>query len=524
MVNLLFNKENVLFRSYFLSLILVFPAICHTQPAIDVASPSGMLERADQLLLADDYERVLSILPHKYNQPAHEKHRLILRGLARVYLEQWDKAKTEWNDLLLYVIENNTNNNLLQIPFILPPWLEKNGKEYKDFVRKKFNRDDMRYLWRTLWQARIASRFTVNSNDTFDNALQILDFVVRHVQFGTPQEDQFRDHPFYVLIRGQGMCEELAWILDGLLHSAEIEALRLVLRDPGKSPHTLSLVKIDDKWIPFDPSFALILKSSDTKKTEQFPQNFVFNPSEELLQKFGSEKKPLEPFIQQVKNLGIYSNLAETFRSAQPNLDYEREAHTARFLLLNRVVQDFVQLPPLAKQLSILAIPLTQPESRKIEKWGMVHLPYLYRMTSDANEVRRQVEEKLFGDLNPLRQARLALLDGEYKSAEKRFQRLALQENLSSRAKENVEYYLAVISFECGQYKQAEKQFHEFLENYPESGWKNRIYYQLARISHSFENQPLCQEYLTKCEQNHPASLFSWMEERKLLQNPTLKK
>jgi len=344
----------------------------------------------------------------------------------------------------------------------------------------------------------------------------LLDFVYRHIQFGIPEEQYFQDHPFYVLVRGQGMCEELAWILDHLLRSAGMEAFRLVLctdytRD--NSPHTISLVKIQKEWIPLDPSNGWILKNVKTGEPSGLPQNFLLNPTPTDLEQFGTTVRSMQSFTNPIHLMGIYPDLLNSFTFAYPTNDMGWQAHTPRFLVLSKCLNERISLPALAKPFTAVFIPKTGTGSLTIKDWVFPFMGYIFRMNGDTEPIRRQTAEKIYGYLNPILGGRFALLGGEYSEAEKQLQKAETQIDLSDEAREDAAYFLAVCAFEQKRYPLAQQWFQDFIKRWPGSGWKTRVDYQLALIARKTGQIEKCPPLLKESQQDHEGSLFYWTQQ-----------
>ncbi len=455
-----------------------------------------------------EYKQVLAQLEQPLPDRIDECQRLILIGLSQVWLKQWDGAA----DAFFQSFKTLTKPP--QIDQSFPKELQQ-GARFDEFRSLRFHADDMRYLWRVLWMDRIASRITADIDDPFKKAIVIFDYVYRHTQFGVSNKvEDIRDRPFNVLLRGGGLCEELAWILNQMLRSAGIESLRLVLfSDQARthSPHTISLVSIGEHWIPFDAAFGLVFKKVRSSEQILFPVNFLLNPTPEQVKKFGSQAKPMDQYLKSIANFYEDKSLIEAFRYAQPASDYELETHAPRFQVLAQLLDDLIDLPMMAKPFLTVSAARTKGDSTEINKWVPVRIPYIYDMTHQLNAVRRQLAQQFFSDLDPLEQGRLALLDGDYALADKLFKQLAADSSLSSRARENVDYWSALCSFEQKKFSGARQKLDQFQQDHPASRWSNRVLYLMALMAHADGDTDTVKALLESCGQAGDGALFGWV-------------
>ncbi len=491
-------------KSRWIFLLLI--VICYGCSQI---TPEERLRQATDLLAENEFDQVLTLLHDSFATPTEEEQRCLLRGLTYTWKEQWDLAKDEFNRAIEQI------KPAPEVDFIYPESL-RSGQAYEEFRDLRFSEDDMRYLWRVLWQRRIAERVTGDLQDPMEKTIALCDYVYRHIQFGIIEGGYCFDKPFHILIRGQGLCDELAWELTQLLRAVGLEALRLVLyRDPSlreqSSPHTLAMVKIGESWLPVDPTLGVILKNVTTGKPEGFPQNFLIDPVPEDVQAFGDEKKPIDGFLEEIKSFGQYEEFADAFYYSLPAVDYEVEAHTPRFLLLAQRLKRLVEIPALAVPFITIGAPELDPDTKKIINWVPIRLNYIYQMTQESNAQQRQYTFTIYRYLLPIREARLALLAGDYERAEQLFSAEFSKIGIKPLALEDYEYYIAVSAYEQGRFEEAEDLFHSFLEKNPHSNWMNRAYYQLALLAWMGGDQTKADSYVEKCGQNHEGGLFRWV-------------
>ncbi|RJP22793.1 MAG: hypothetical protein C4527_21305 [Candidatus Omnitrophota bacterium] len=272
-----------------------------------------------------------------------------------------------------------------------------------------------------------------------------------------------------------------------MLNAAGLEAYRLVLSNFNRSPHTLSLVQIEGDWIPLDPSYGLVLKSAISGKPATYAQ-LLENPA------------TIQPF-------GIYSQLAETFQTALPSMDFELEAHIPRMYVLANHLKEFLPFDGFSRAFTPPQVPRFDANQNKAGMGIGGYMTYIFNMSHQQNEYNRQLAKERYGDLIPLRPGRLFLLAGEYAKAQSEFQHLLEQTTLSRNAREDAEYYLALIAFEQNEFSQARRRFLDVLARYPHSNWKNRIDYQLAWIAYK-QGSGEFTEMIKKSGQDNEGSLF----------------
>jgi len=465
------------------------------------------LENARRELQAYNSAGALEYLAEPFQDPDYERSRWLLRGLALTWLEQWKEASETFNRLVL--ADPPPTHLALPIPQGL-----NDGAPKENFERRTFSEDDMRYLWRVLWQQRVASRLADDRLDDMKKAVVLLDYVYRHIQFGLREGIPLNDKPLHILIQGQGFCDELAWILNQLLRSISCQAVRVILfSDPGynHSPHTISAVKIGLDWIPLDPSNGLVLKGTGSGKPERMPEFFLLDPTLEKARRFGPNLPDWDPFLRQIEKMGNYGALGTCFRYAQVAVDYELESYTERFNDLARRLASLYPLPALAIPYVLTAIPRIDEKTNRIVNWTPVTLSYVVNTsTPEKNELRRAAVDKVFGHLSPLRPGRLALLAGEYAMAESEFQKALAQEELTPPAREDLAFYRAVAAFEQRDYSTARERFEAFQNEYPFARRLDRVQYHLAVMAYEQGDESRWKSLIQECGQDHDGSLFRW--------------
>jgi len=488
--------------------LILAGSLCIASVTLAFSGDNQAINQARILYKNKEFLQVLSQLEQPASDRNDERQRLILRGLSQVWLKQWDGA----SDAFFQSFKTLTKPPEIDASF--PKELQQ-GARFDEFRSLRFHADDMRYLWRVLWMDRIASRITADIDDPFEKAIVIFDYVYRHTQFGVSNKvEDIRDKPFNVLLRGGGLCEELAWILNQLLRSAGVESLRLVLfSDQARthSPHTISLVRVGEQWIPFDAALGLVFKKVRSSEQILFPDNFLLNPTPEQIKQFGSEIKPIDQYLKSIANFYEDKSLIKAFRYAQPASDYELETHAPRFQVLAQLFDGLIDLPMMARPFLTVVAARTDGDSAKIGKWVPVRIPYIYDMTHELNSVRRQLAQRFFADLEPVEQGSLALLDGDYARADKLFKQLVENKSLSSRARENVDYWSALSMFEQKNYSGAKQKLDQFQKNHPTSRWNNRVMYLKTLMAHAEGDKTKVDKLLESCGQTGDGALFEWV-------------
>jgi len=470
------------------------------------------LKIAKALLNARKYEECLSHLNAPYKNKALEERRLLLRVLVYAWTGFWNETVTELNQFM--ALTGKPKN----IPHIRPRSL-KDREAYNEFESFDFTYDDARYLWRVLWQDRIVSRITENIDSEIGKTVKILDFVYRHVKFGTIEGGHINDKPFNVLVKGQGFCEELAWVANQLLRAAGLDAARLILWWPHEevSPHTISMVKIGEHWIAVDPTAGLILQGAKSRKPKGMPQHFIIEPTDEKYRAFGNKVPSFGSYLEAIKDFGQYNRLNVTIPVSHPFFDFELETCTPRFLWLGKRLEEIVSLPGFSHPYVTSAVPSIDPRTGKILKWQGIELKYIFESTHKKNAARYQLAHKRFAFIRSIQFARLALLSGQYPVAEKMFAQASQSDTFTPEAREDTVYYLSVSAYEQEQYELARQRFGTFLRAYPASRWKSRVKYQLALIAYAQGRNSDIPELLQACEQESEASFFHWMTEMKFV-------
>lgn len=426
--------------------------------------------------------------------------------LELVGQEKWDEAARSLNQ------EIPPTGFSKQYPSPFPQYLSEDHPIYSEFMAKGFSVEDMRYLWRMMQMDSIANQHAITKEPQKRAAL-LLDFVYRNVQFGVSDDQYIRTNPLDTLLVGKGLCEQLSWVFHQLLRSSGVPCARLLLFEDGPespSPHTLSLVQLDGRWIPMDASFGMILQNANTGKPASLPQNFMIDANQESVTQFGNRAKPMQPFIQQVQAYGPYRQLAPYFKDAIPVFDEEWYAHTDRFLWLQEQLKPNMNLPGLAAPFRTVHKAVVN-ELDHVLGWFTRFPDQLYTFTTQEQMQIRERYEQIYKHLMPLRSARLAMLKGDYAYAQKQLEQAPLE------AAEDAQYYLAVVLFEMGQYDQATDRFKWHIQEYPQSNWKPKCAYHLALIAKKSGVMDEDNHWIAEAEQDHEASLFYWMIELGLL-------
>ena len=469
-------------------------------------SPHETLIFAAKNLQKHRFEEAARSLSKPFDNKSLEEKRLLLRAIAFTWMEEWSTARDELNTII--------EDEKFAPEIFTKPVRLKDGPPSDEFYSETFSYDDVLYLWRTLWQQHIASRLVDNVRTPMEKVVRTVDYIFRHTQFGTTQEGFLTDKPFNVLIKGQGFCDEQSWILNQLLRAAGFDALRLLLISPQRptSPHTISMVKIEDDWIPLDVSRGIILKGAASRSPKTFPQNFLINPTKKDYETFGDTLPfPINEYGKAVKDFGHFQDLTTELSHARPVFDFEVETYTPRFLWLREELKDIYPIPSLSHEYVHIRFPVTDKKTDDIIKWRTLELQYIFDSTQKRNAQIRKKSSQQFADLKPLRRARLRHLWGDLTVAEEMFLSLQLSAELTERAQENVAYYLGVIAFEREEYDTAGKRFVEFLKRFPATRWKDRVYYQQALIAYIQGKDEEVKALLKACDQTNEGSLFHWM-------------
>ena len=471
------------------------------------------IQKGLRLLSEGQYAAAQNILNSPYPKGSREEKRLLVLGLALKKKKKWYQARDVFNKIFV------NGHEQIKVRFAIPPFVQDPRLVY-DFKKKVFETEDMRYIWRTLKQAELSQRLTARDMSTREKALRILDYVYRHVRFGTIEDGFMNDKPFNVLVKGQGYCDELAWITNQLLRSAGCDALRLVLNYSHEepSPHTISMVSINDNWVGLDPSRGLVLQHPERGVPRTFPKNFRVNPTPETELPV-DEPLPysMRAYVRTIEKITSYGEVAQAFIFADPFVDREAEAGMLRFLYLDNRLSDIFPIPNLSAPYTHIAIPVFDEETEVISHWRGISVEYIYASTAKINQRRRLYSRDIFAYLKELRPARLALISGDYDPAGTLFQELLKDPDIDPRAREDIEYYLAVIAYEKGDAEKARPRFLDFIREYPQSRWKDRVYYQLACLAHASGNETEKKTYLQRARQDGPTSLFTWMEKKDMI-------
>ena len=438
-----------------------------------------------------------------------------LQAMIYAWKEEWAKAAEQANRLT-----DLNPAKITQIP--INPQLQSELNQSKlnkdDFTDIRFTEEDMRFLNRTLWIDYLAHRITQNTEDPFVKTVQVLDYVYRHIRFGISNEFLSKNTvsfpPFATLCRGEGMCDEISWVINALLQRLEIPTLRLVLwknDQPGVSPHTLSLAKINQNWVGIDGSFGILLKSSITQKPEIFPANFLINPTAQDFTKFGNKKKTAMEYEQEIRKYGPYKDFSAYFDTVHAVYDNQWENYTPRFQFLNAIIHRTTDHAALIMPYKIVYYPMSNPENGIINQWAVCSLPMVFNLTHDKNPLRRAIIQESYPYYEPLKEGIRAEFRGDGEKARDIFQAKKAGSGSDQVSMEYIDYNLAILAYEEGNLEEAKSNYLQFLRRYPGSLWANRIYYQLARIYHSEGNTASSQELLKKCQQDNEGSLFAWI-------------
>ncbi len=486
------------------------------------SSPSSrdLLQLAKDDLLKRNCMQVLKRLEKPFNLHDDNQSRLIIRAMALAWMEQYEEAAKELNIFI------NSLPPQTQIKYIYPRHLA-NTKESpirEEFDRKTFSADDMRYLWRVLWQYRIANRVTNECKSDMEKTTALLDFVYRHTRFDTVEQHHIKCKPFHTLILGQGLCDDLSWTLNMLLRSVSVPTLRLILhKDPNKieSSHTLSAVNIDNHWIPVDASYGIIVQDPESAELNGIPKYFKLNPSQESLEKLDMPLPEWEPYLNELENYGKLKELKTDISNYHPFIDYEGEACMPRFLILANRTKRIFSLPTLGSIYPFIVIPKFDPKSRVISNWRAVNIQYIFNLSREINEAQRTLAKISFGHLKFLQHGRMLLLDGKPDQAETEFLKiLDLNKDLPPDAKIDLDYYLALCAYEKEDYAKAYREYEEFIQKHPRSSWVNRVQYQMALIAHAQNREDDWKSLINECNQNNMGALFQWSVKYKI--GPTI--
>jgi hypothetical protein len=271
------------------------------------------------------------------------------------------------------------------------------------------------------------------------------------------------------------------------------------------------MINYDKSWIPLDPTRGRIFKNVETGLPASFPVNFVINPDAET--DFPVDipiTRSMKPYVTAIQKIEGYEELGTAFTFADPFYDSEAEAGMLRFLYVSERLALIEPVPMLAFPYKHIAMPEFDPETEIIDEWRGVSVEYIYLSTHKGNAYRRLYSEKKYGYLNALRPARLALLAGDYDTAEERFVAVAADPTLAPLAREDVDYYRAVIAYETKDFENARKRFEDFLAEHEGSRWNDRVYYQLACIAHAQGAAGELPALLENAGHNSNYSLFLW--------------
>lgn len=509
----------------YLSLFVIFlMAFCVSCGERETATPPApptpqILESGEELKIAQElldskkYDECLAHLESSYQTLDLEEKRILLRILANTWIGNWKESINELNALVALAGKPE------QIDQSLPRSL-KDPEVIKEFRSFDFSFDDSLYLWRVLWQDRIVARLIEGLDSDMEKAVAILDYVYRHIKFGTIEGGHFNDKPFNVLVKGQGFCEELAWVANQFFRAAGIDATRLILWWPNQdvSPHTISMIRIGDDWIPVDPTAGLILQGARSRKPKGIPRFFIFDPDDPTYREFGNRLPSFGSYLEAIKDFGQYSRLNVTLPISHPFFDFESETCMPRFKWLAEHLDKVKPLKALAHPYVTAGIPAADPITGEITQWRGVELQYIFENNHYKNEVRRQTAIQLFAFLRSIQYARLALLSGQYAIAEKMFLEASQSEEFTPEAREDTAYYLGVSAFELKEYELAAKRFDIFMKAYPETRWESRVKYQQALIAFALGHDSEIPALLEACEQESEASFFYWMTELGLIQ------
>jgi hypothetical protein len=108
----------------------------------------------------------------------------------------------------------------------------------------------------------IAQKLKTKSADQTEMALNIYDYVREMIN--PPLQTEFINelHPFEVLKKGTGSCDQQAHVIIFIAQAAGLEGRMVFLYgQDGISRHTVTELKINDKWAMLDPYYAYYFKS-----------------------------------------------------------------------------------------------------------------------------------------------------------------------------------------------------------------------------------------------------------------------
>jgi transglutaminase-like putative cysteine protease len=510
------TKDERMRLFFFSCIFLVFFAI--------TAASGDVLREAKEAIIARNYGRAPLLFPgsdEAENLSARQElDLLIMQILTNAWLEKWDEAKDQANELMSILspqpIPDSEINSFLRII------LDKNGFHIPDFLSYTFTQEDMRYLNRMLWYDYIAHHIVKDLKDPLNKTIAIMDYVYRHIAFGISSErhaDQyFAMQPYLVLERSEGLCNDFAWVFNTLANAAGIPAMRLVLHwdhNPDESPHTISMVKIKGRWIAVDPSYGVLLHDAETQQPDRYPKEFLIQPQEKSDVPFRLKGEEKKKYKNAIRHFGGYEHYYKTVTYSRPAIDHEWESYTPRFHVLhNTVIQTFAGLK-LAYEYQYVNYPRYTPTDKTV-KWFVANPSEPYSLVHEKNELRREAIHTLYPHIKPLRSGNFFLMLRSYGNAKNFYTRIRTHPEITPAALEEVDYKLALIAYETGDVDTAKDLFHTFLETYPTSNWKNPIYYQLARIYANKGNILMRDTMRAECGQDKAGSLYSWIQKRKL--------
>jgi len=480
--------------------------------AVNVSARS--IEDAADHILSQRYDEAFALLENPMDDSDEEMHRQLLLGLYYATHKRQDEASDVLHGALSSakpVIEQRH-----AVPVYFYEMNESKQQALDEFLRMRFNHFDSSYIRRSLWQYAIATRITKNANTDLERFVIILDYVYRHVAFGTNGRSPMNEKPFNVLVRGEGYCNEVAHCVNQLMRCVGLDVYRLILRDPPqeKSPHTASLLRLESNAIVFDASNGIILQDAFNRMPESYPLQFstMSERYDETVVSYEHQEAAMNAYCDALSEFGISEDLVDGLRYAHVFIDREKETCAPRFLALDHHLKQLGDIPGLAEPYVPLVQPVYSDATQSIKGWDVQLMPSLFGETHEHDQMRLDMRDTVYGMFRPLEHARLALLRGEFADAAKAFDVLAQDHSLTDEARERAQYYRAVCAFESGDMLLAKTLFDTFITDYAQSLWRERAFYHLLRIADAEGDDARVMQLQEKAKQNHSGALYHWMQ------------
>jgi len=372
-------------------------------------------------------------------------------------------------------IDRRFESNSLKAEELLKKNLRPYGFSENELQEKFLNIQDIKYIARCFLYKKITDNIVKGQKLSLEKqAEKLFKWTVRNIAQDAGRED-FPALPLDIMLRGYGVCDRSAWVLTVLARQLGIKGGIFYLIDPKEkiSPHTVALLYLNNEWCVFDPYKEVILKSSRDGSSLGIDE-ILKNP---LLVKKAYPKDP--SFIKAFEEGILW--IPGTSRGYFPKLE-----------IIEKIINGFIEEAPvifwdLSEEIDFAIRTFLNPDSisrvtsndmlfqtdDKKVRAGVWFYPFRLEQYYFSGKFLANVEKEL-PYFFLYKEGRLDYLQGEYEEAIARFGKL-MKSSLPQDLKEDIYYFQALTHLEKGDRDKARSLFEQYLKEYPEGRWKNKV-------------------------------------------------